>query len=32
MNNRYSKKNANLDSSKWFLEGADVTKWLEGKH
>jgi len=28
---RYTKKNSSLDSSKWFLEGADVNKWLSGK-
>jgi len=28
MNNRYSQKNASLDSSKWFLEGADVSKLI----
>ncbi|KEF51145.1 uncharacterized protein A1O9_12759 [Exophiala aquamarina CBS 119918] len=28
---RYAKKNSSLDSSKWFLEGADVNKWLVGK-
>jgi len=32
MNTRYSKKNASLDSSKWFLEGADVSKFMESKH
>ncbi|RVX71947.1 hypothetical protein B0A52_04346 [Exophiala mesophila] len=29
---RYQKKNLSLDSSKWFLEGADVNKWLAPKH
>ncbi|KAL2429243.1 hypothetical protein ABEF95_000612 [Exophiala dermatitidis] len=28
VNNRFSKKNSNLDSSKWFLEGTDVDKFL----
>jgi len=32
MNNRYSKKNSSLDSSKWFLEGADVNNMLGHKH
>ncbi|KIX08069.1 uncharacterized protein Z518_02724 [Rhinocladiella mackenziei CBS 650.93] len=32
MNNRFTKRNANLDSSKWFLEGADVSKYVDSKH
>ncbi|EXJ77430.1 hypothetical protein A1O3_09656 [Capronia epimyces CBS 606.96] len=34
VNNRFSKRDSSLDSSKWFLEGADVNKWLanQGKN
>jgi len=32
MNNRYSKKNSSLDSSKWFAEGTDVNHVFGSKH
>jgi hypothetical protein len=32
VNHRYSQKNATLDSSKWFGEGADVRNVLGAKH